>query len=233
MAEYYTPPPSGEFDDQPKIWTPPQPLNNNANSNNNNIDPNSNYTASYYNPNMFNQPNNNNINTNSPSPDSYNSTSYNNSNNNNNNNPNSASFGPRSRVSNPSSGPTPNNSMNYSMNYNNNSNTQLNNNNSGSFPNISAPLPSQMSSFLSNPMAQYAMNQYGSQLANTVMNGGGLFHWLSLHKLRPYFAVNNRYVLSKLKILLLPCLHSQWRRQRFDTENEGLLVDGITGNYTI
>jgi len=34
------------------------------------------------------------------------------------------------------------------------------------------------------------------------------------HQLKYYFHVNNDYVIKKLKILIVPCLHRQWKRRR-------------------
>jgi hypothetical protein len=194
--------PSNRGEDEPQIWTPPQQQSSQAQYSHQTNPTNLNY----YNPNpnsSFYTPQQPPSQSNSPSPDPWNSF-----------NP-SANAGPRARNSAGSNAPHNNSYVNQ---------------NSGDFGTnqppigISAPLP--MPGFLNNPMAQFAMNTYGAQFQSQI---GGLFGWLSLHKLRPFFAVSNNYVLSKLKILLFPYLHKSWKRERFDTENEGLSIDGITG----
>jgi hypothetical protein len=73
------------------------------------------------------------------------------------------------------------------------------------------------STLLSNPLAQAAFNAYGVQMQQQM---SGLFTFLNLHRLKYYFHVNNRYVLHKLYILLLPFLHRSWKRQHVDPNGQ-------------
>ncbi|XP_075239118.1 protein YIF1B-A-like [Convolutriloba macropyga] len=66
---------------------------------------------------------------------------------------------------------------------------------------------------MNNPaMAQFAF-QYGSTLADSskaVLNER-VERFLSITKLKHYFAVDTNYVLKKLKILTFPFLHKEWQ----------------------
>merc|ERR1712226_721016 len=66
---------------------------------------------------------------------------------------------------------------------------------------------------MNNPaVAQFAM-QYGTNLADSgraVLNER-VERFLSVTKLKHYFAVDTNYVLKKLKILTLPFLHKEWQ----------------------
>lgn len=59
---------------------------------------------------------------------------------------------------------------------------------------------------------------YGRDLV--AKNMPALFSWSRLHRLKYYFAVNNSYVISKLKVLLLPCLHKDWQRKAHQAMTE-------------
>ena len=73
------------------------------------------------------------------------------------------------------------------------------------------------SSLMSNPLAQAAFTAYGAQVQKQM---SGLFSFLNAHKLKYYFHVNNRYVLNKLYILLLPFTHKHWKRQPVDSNEQ-------------
>jgi hypothetical protein len=75
-------------------------------------------------------------------------------------------------------------------------------------PNAVAFMPQQL---MSNPMAGMALD-YGK--ASLAKNLSWVMSFLSA--LKYYFHVNNRYVLAKIKVLLLPFLHSNWKRERMD-----------------
>jgi hypothetical protein len=91
------------------------------------------------------------------------------------------------------------------------------NNQNPALPAFPASFP--VNDLLSNPMARFAMNAYGTQIQQKF---GGLFGLFHLHKFRYYFHVDHSYVAKKIKILMFPMLHKQWRRERLDGENEGL-----------
>ncbi len=44
-------------------------------------------------------------------------------------------------------------------------------------------------------------------------NMGSWFGWLSLHSLKPYFHVDNSYVLKKIGLVLFPFTHKAWVRK--------------------
>ena len=73
------------------------------------------------------------------------------------------------------------------------------------------------SSLMSNPLAQAAFTAYGAQVQKQM---SGLLGFLNVHKLKYYFHVNNRYVLNKLSILLLPFAHKHWKRQPVDSAEQ-------------
>jgi len=74
---------------------------------------------------------------------------------------------------------------------------------------------------MANPMAGMAFD-YGK--AHLAKNLSWVMSFLSA--LKVYFHVNNRYVLSKLKILLLPFAHKNWRRERSGEAGTPLTVGG-------
>lgn len=53
--------------------------------------------------------------------------------------------------------------------------------------------------------------QYGQQLVSR--NLGGFFAIFSALNLKYYFHVSNRYVMNKIKVLILPCTNKHWSRQ--------------------
>lgn len=58
--------------------------------------------------------------------------------------------------------------------------------------------------------------QIGVQATTNIVdkNVGTIYKWLAAHRLKYYFLVDNRYVLQKVKILLVPFMHKDWQRQR-------------------
>jgi len=73
------------------------------------------------------------------------------------------------------------------------------------------------SSLMSNPLAQAAFTAYGATVQKQM---SGMLGFLNVHKLKYYFHVNNRYVLNKLYILLLPFTHKHWKRQPVDSAEQ-------------
>lgn len=71
----------------------------------------------------------------------------------------------------------------------------------------------------SNPMASMGL-QYGQ--AYVKQNFGGLYRWLGADTLKYYFHVDNVYVLTKLKLILVPCLHKDWSRKQTGMQQQGL-----------
>jgi hypothetical protein len=91
----------------------------------------------------------------------------------------------------------------------NSHNNQLNSNNNNA-PNFSSMMsPSDLAS---NPIARIGID-YGREWASKHM---GWFSIARLHVLKYYFHVNNEYVIQKFKILLLPCLHKNWKREHLE-----------------
>ena len=78
------------------------------------------------------------------------------------------------------------------------------------------------SSLMSNPLAQAAFTAYGASVQKQM---SGLLGFLNVHRLKYYFHVNNRYVLNKLYILLLPFTHKHWKRQAVDGSEGGQQLD--------
>lgn len=68
-----------------------------------------------------------------------------------------------------------------------------------------------VNNLFSDPMASAAM-MYGSSLANTGkdMVNKEISRFMSVNKLKYFFAVDTRYVLKKLMILLFPYTHQDW-----------------------
>lgn len=102
-------------------------------------------------------------------------------------------------------------------------------------PSQVAFMPQQAQQLMSNPMAGMALD-YGK--ASLAKNLSWVMSFLSA--LKYYFHVNNRYVLAKLKILLLPFLHSNWKRERLDggsgggggdvaAAGDGSIMSGLVG----
>ena len=83
-------------------------------------------------------------------------------------------------------------------------------------PNSVAFMPPMAQNLMSNPMAGMALD-YGK--ASFAKNLSWVMSFLSA--LKYYFHVNNRYVVAKLKVLLLPFFHSNWKRERLDAGHGG------------
>jgi len=66
------------------------------------------------------------------------------------------------------------------------------------------------SNLFENPVTNMALKGINSQLQDQIKAYGG---WFSFNRIKPYFAVDNQYVLRKLKILLFPLMQSDWKRQ--------------------
>lgn len=84
-------------------------------------------------------------------------------------------------------------------------------------------------SFLSNPVAQFAINSYGSQLKSKLA-ASGLFGIRRVFA--PYFHVSHDYVVKKCKLLLLPFVHKAWRRQRMPGWPEIEALNGSQGTQS-
>jgi hypothetical protein len=71
-----------------------------------------------------------------------------------------------------------------------------------------------------NPVMQDMAFQYGQRLADQgkEMVNKELEKYVSVNKLKYYFAVDNRYVMNKLKLLFFPFTHKDWSL-KFDQEN--------------
>ncbi|KAG7391204.1 Protein yif1b [Phytophthora pseudosyringae] len=82
-----------------------------------------------------------------------------------------------------------------------------------------AQQPDFINQFSSNPMAGLAMNsaQDFLQKQSEMYLPGAYGVWGSL---KYYFTVNNSYVISRLKILLLPFRHKNWRRMGNGDQDE-------------
>jgi hypothetical protein len=80
--------------------------------------------------------------------------------------------------------------------------------------------------FLNNPMAAMGM-----QMTQSLMNDrmSGYLSWFSLDPFKYYFAVSNRYVVSKIRLLLFPLLHKSWKRERVEL-GAGLQTE-VTGRF--
>lgn len=64
---------------------------------------------------------------------------------------------------------------------------------------------------MSNPMAGMALDFGKASFAKNLS-------WVmsALSSLKYYFHVDNRYVISKLKVLVMPFMHANWKRERAD-----------------
>jgi len=95
-------------------------------------------------------------------------------------------------------------------------------------PNGQVPfMPAQFNQVMANPMAGMALD-FGKQAL------GKNLSWVMsfLSALRYYFHVNNRYVVAKLRVLLLPLLHSNWQRERVDIGGSGA-GGGVAGSAAL
>jgi len=90
----------------------------------------------------------------------------------------------------------------------------------GNVPNQSQP-PNQFGEGFISSMSDAAFSNMGSHMFNTagqyVDKNFGKF--LTLRPLKYYFNVNNSYVLNKIKVLLCPLMHKQWKR-RIERHND-------------
>jgi len=68
---------------------------------------------------------------------------------------------------------------------------------------------------MGSKLAQNPVASLGFQMGRDFVEKriGGVYSWLRLHNLKYYFAVNNSYVLKKMKILLCPFVHKKWARK--------------------
>ncbi|XP_031327533.1 protein YIF1B-B isoform X2 [Photinus pyralis] len=70
----------------------------------------------------------------------------------------------------------------------------------------------QMGNVFAQPIVQDMAFQYSQQLANTGkdMVKQGLEQYVAVSRLKYYFAVDTKYVISKLGLLFFPFMHSDW-----------------------
>lgn len=70
----------------------------------------------------------------------------------------------------------------------------------------------QLGGVFSQPIVQDMALQYGSQLANTgkTIVKQGIEQYVPITRLKYYFAVDTKYVVSKLGLLFFPFVHSDW-----------------------
>lgn len=71
--------------------------------------------------------------------------------------------------------------------------------------------------FFSSPMATVGM-QFGQQFMQSDRFQSTM-NKVSSFSIKYYFAVDNSYVINKLKILLLPFIHKQWSRKIYDNND--------------
>lgn len=78
---------------------------------------------------------------------------------------------------------------------------------------------SQQFSMLQQPMVQDMAFQYGQKLADQgkELVNKELEKYISVTKLKYYFAVDNRYVLNKLRLIFFPFVHRDWSN-KYDQE---------------
>jgi protein transport protein YIF1 len=116
---------------------------------------------------------------------------------------------------------TPNTSpSNYMPNYNNQQYAPFDQNpqNPQQQPQIN---PNQIGfNMFQQPMVQDMAFQYGQKLADQgkELVNKELEKYVSVTKLKYYFAVDNKYVMNKLKLLFFPFAHKDWSL-KFDQEN--------------
>lgn len=70
----------------------------------------------------------------------------------------------------------------------------------------------QIGNVFAQPIVQDMAYQYSQQLANTgkTMVTQGLEQYVAISRLKYYFAVDTKYVVSKLGLLFFPFMHSDW-----------------------
>lgn len=78
-------------------------------------------------------------------------------------------------------------------------------------PYVNTPQP-QIGNVFAQPIVQDMAYQYGQQLANQgkSMVTKGLEQYVAVSRLKYYFAVDTKYVISKLGLLFFPFMHSDW-----------------------
>lgn len=77
-------------------------------------------------------------------------------------------------------------------------------------------MPAAASQLMNNPMSSMAFD-YGK--ASFAKNLSWVMSWLV--SLKYYFHVNNAYVMRKIKIILVPFLHANWKREKMDNGGGG------------
>lgn len=58
------------------------------------------------------------------------------------------------------------------------------------------------------------------------------FSWLTLDRLRPYFHVDNSYVVRKIALVLFPFTHASWARKPRGSARAGAMPGGMLGSGT-
>ena len=94
--------------------------------------------------------------------------------------------------------------------------------------------PNGVQSFFSSPFASVGVEYGKTLLRDNSLLSGGLGGWLRGSRLRFYFRVSQQSTRRKIGKLLLPYIHSDWRRQVTDESDAGLLEAGAaaTGDST-
>ncbi|XP_018335048.1 protein YIF1B-B [Agrilus planipennis] len=79
-------------------------------------------------------------------------------------------------------------------------------------PYMGQPQPQMNPALFAQPIVQDMAYQYGQQLASTgtTLVKQNIDKYVPVSKLKYYFAVDTKYVASKLKLLFFPYLHSDW-----------------------
>ncbi|XP_053613823.1 protein YIF1B-B [Plodia interpunctella] len=82
----------------------------------------------------------------------------------------------------------------------------------GGFPQTPMASPAQLGSMLQQPIVQDMAFQYGNQLAaqGKEVVQRELSRFVPVSRMRYYFAVDTRYVLKKLMLILFPFTHKEW-----------------------
>ncbi|CAH0400677.1 unnamed protein product [Chilo suppressalis] len=88
------------------------------------------------------------------------------------------------------------------------------------FPQSPIANPAQLGSMLQQPVVQDMAYQYGNQLAaqGKEVVRQQLDKYVAVSRLRYYFAVDTRYVLRKLMLILFPFTHKEWML-KYDQES--------------
>lgn len=81
-------------------------------------------------------------------------------------------------------------------------------------------------SFFSSPFASVGVEYGKTLLRDNSLLSGGLGGWLRGSRLRFYFRVSQQSTRRKIGKLLLPYIHTDWRRQVTDESDAGLLEAG-------